>query len=48
MTERIDLGRIGIWTFALDLRPWPQARDAAAEIESLGYGAIWVPEAVGR
>ncbi|MDQ3293535.1 MAG: TIGR03620 family F420-dependent LLM class oxidoreductase [Actinomycetota bacterium] len=30
------------------MRPWPQARDAAAEIESLGYGAIWVPEAVGR
>ena len=24
------------------------SRDAVAEVESLGYGAIWVPEAVGR
>jgi len=43
-----DLGRIGIWTFALDAQPTPLAQDMAAEIEELGYGAIWVPEAVGR
>ena len=43
-----DLGRIGIWTFALDAQPTAVAQDMAAEIEALGYGAIWVPEAVGR
>lgn len=43
-----DLGRIGIWTFALDGQPAAVAEDMAAEIEALGYGAIWVPEAVGR
>ena len=44
----MDIGRVGIWTFALDLQPAATAQEAAAEIESLGYGAIWIPEAVGR
>lgn len=44
----MDIGRVGIWTFALDLQPAGAAQDAAAEIESLGYGAIWIPEALGR
>lgn len=44
----MDLGHVGLWTFALDMQPVPEARDAAQEIESLGYAAIWVPEAVGR
>jgi probable F420-dependent oxidoreductase len=44
----VDLGRVGIWTFALDGQPVGAAREAAAELESLGYGAIWIPEAVGR
>lgn len=43
-----NLGRVGIWTFSLDLQPSSRAKEAAAEIESLGYGAIWVPEAIGR
>ncbi len=43
-----DLGRIGIWTFALDAQPTALAQEMAAELEELGYGAIWVPEAVGR
>lgn len=43
-----DLGRVGIWTFALDAQPTAVAQEMAAEIEALGYGAIWVPEAVGR
>jgi probable F420-dependent oxidoreductase len=41
-------GRVGIWTFSLDLQPAGAAQEAAAELESLGYGAIWLPEAVGR
>jgi probable F420-dependent oxidoreductase len=44
----MDIGRVGIWTFALDLQPAAQAQEAAAEIEALGYGAIWIPEAMGR
>jgi probable F420-dependent oxidoreductase len=44
----MDLGRVGIWTFTLDLQPVARAREIAAELEELGYGAIWVPDAVGR
>ena len=44
----IDLGPIGVWTGALDQVPSAQAAELAAEIEELGYGAIWIPEAVGR
>jgi probable F420-dependent oxidoreductase len=44
----MDLGRVGLWTFNLDLQPASQAQDTAAELEALGYGAIWLPEAVGR
>ncbi|MFM7047374.1 MAG: LLM class F420-dependent oxidoreductase [Actinomycetota bacterium] len=46
--DHFGLGRIGIWTFALDLQPMSKAQDAARELEELGYGCIWVPEAVGR
>jgi probable F420-dependent oxidoreductase len=44
----MDLGRVGIWTFALDLQSVARAREVAAEVEELGYGAIWIPDAVGR
>ena len=44
----VQLGRVGLWTFQLDLQPAPVARDTAAELEALGYPALWVPEAVGR
>ena len=44
----MNIGRVGIWTFALDLQPASKAQEAAAEIEALGYGAIWIPEALGR
>lgn len=44
----MDLGAVGLWTFALDQQPAPRAREAAARIEALGYGTVWLPEAVGR
>lgn len=44
----MELGRVGIWTFTFDLQPAAQGAEAAAELEALGYGTIWVPEAVGR
>lgn len=44
----MDLGRVGIWTFQLDGHPAAAGGEAAAELEALGYGALWIPEAVGR
>jgi probable F420-dependent oxidoreductase len=42
------IGRIGIWTFQLDLVPAVEGQQAASRLEDLGYGALWIPEAVGR
>jgi probable F420-dependent oxidoreductase len=39
---------VGLWTFQLDLQPAGAARETAAELEELGYPAVWLPEAVGR
>ena len=44
----MDLGRIGLWTFQLDLQPMAVAQEAMAQLDSLGYGTVWIPEAVGR
>jgi probable F420-dependent oxidoreductase len=44
----MDVGRVGIWTGTLDIQPAAQAREAALEVEELGFGALWIPEAVGR
>lgn len=41
-------GRIAIWTFALDSLPASRAREAAAELEDLGYAALWFGEDQGR
>jgi probable F420-dependent oxidoreductase len=41
------LGKLGVWT-TLDPLPIGRAVEAAAEIEGLGYSALWTPEAVGR
>ncbi len=46
--DRSSLGKLGLWTFQFDQQPMSAAQEAAAEVESLGYGAVWVPEAVGR
>ena len=44
----MELGPIGIWTAQLDYQPAAKAREATAELEQLGFGAIWFPESVGR
>ncbi len=44
----MDLGRVGLWTFQLDLQPSGRAKELAAEIDELGYGCIWLPEVAGR
>ena len=42
------IGRVGVWTGQLDFSPAGVVRDAAREVEDLGYGALWTGEAVGR
>jgi probable F420-dependent oxidoreductase len=37
----------GIWSRALRYGDQAEAADAAAELESLGYGALWVPDVGG-
>jgi probable F420-dependent oxidoreductase len=44
----MDIGRIGIWTSALEAHPAAEGQAAAAELEALGYKALWFPEALGR
>lgn len=44
----MELGPLGLWTHTLDVLPAPAARETAAEIEELGFGALWIPEAIGR
>jgi probable F420-dependent oxidoreductase len=41
------IGPVGVWTFALDRYPIGRSREAAAEIEDLGYPALWIPEGRG-
>jgi probable F420-dependent oxidoreductase len=40
-------GRVGVWGH-LDSLTIDQARAYAARVEDLGFGALWVPETVGR
>jgi probable F420-dependent oxidoreductase len=44
----VDIGRVGIWYGGIDALPTTEARRAAQVIEELGYGALWLAEAVGR
>lgn len=43
----IDIGRIGIWSYELRFGDPQKAILAAAELEKLGFGALWVPGALG-
>ncbi len=44
----VDIGRVGIWYGGIDALPTPEAQRAAQLVEELGFGALWVAEAVGR
>ena len=39
----MDLASVGLWTFALRSLEAPQLAALVAELESLGYGALWFP-----
>jgi probable F420-dependent oxidoreductase len=40
----LGLGRIGIWSTSV--RFAPEGREAAAELEALGFGTVWIPGGV--
>jgi len=49
MAQRaMQLGAFGVWTFQLDVLPAARMQEAVAELEELGYGAVWYGEAIGR
>lgn len=43
----MKLGKIGVWAF-LDAMKAAESAQFARKVEKLGYGALWIPEAVGR
>jgi probable F420-dependent oxidoreductase len=43
----MDIGKVGIWFF-LDAMTGAESVEFARKAEKLGYGAMWIPEAVGR
>lgn len=42
-----SLGRIGVWSMELRFGDHQQAARAAAELEELGYAALWIPGGIG-
>jgi hypothetical protein len=46
VTER--LGGIGVWEAAMRFGHPTAAVDYAAEIEELGYSAVWIPDVGGE
>lgn len=43
----MDLGKVGVWSMELRFGDKAESARGAAEIEGLGYGAIWVPGGIG-
>ncbi|GGV29045.1 LLM class F420-dependent oxidoreductase [Actinomadura cremea] len=43
-----SIGTVGLWAPGMDLRPPAASAEAAAEIEALGYGALWLSEGLVR
>ncbi len=43
----MDIRKYGVWFF-LDAMKGAATADFARKVEKLGYGALWIPEAVGR
>ena len=44
----MTLTGLGIWTAQFDFQPASVIREAVQELETLGYGSLWVGENVGR
>lgn len=39
----VEMGRVGIWSLELRFGDPGVSREVAAELEELGYGALWIP-----
>jgi probable F420-dependent oxidoreductase len=48
MTSSLKLRKIGIWSGSFEPQPAAKVREAVAELDQLGYGAVWFSEALGR
>ena len=44
----IDIGKVGIWQGVLDGHPAGVVRETVAEVESMGWPTMWIPETVAR
>lgn len=44
----MDIGRWGLWFGGFDAHPAESLRRVAREVESAGWGCLWVPESSGR
>jgi len=44
----VNLGRAGVWLGSMANLPAAELRKAVIEIEAMGFGTIWIGEAVGR
>src|SRR5882724_6686369 len=43
VVQVVELGRVGVWSGGLRGRDATAVADAAAELEDLGFGALWYP-----
>src|SRR4051812_2012975 len=41
------MGRVGVWSFALQRLAATEEQQVARELEGLGFPAIWIPESLG-
>ncbi len=48
MKSSLDIKKIGIWTGNFESQPANKVREAVAELDQLGYGAVWFSEGLGR
>ncbi len=48
MNNSLDLKHIGVWTGNFEPQPAGKLKEAVAELEQLGYGAVWYSEGLGR
>ena len=48
MKSSLALKKIGIWTGGFEPQPASKLKEAVAELEQLGYGAVWYSEGLGR
>ena len=44
----MNLGQAGVWLGSMANLPAAKLRDAVIEIEAMGFGTIWIGEAIGR